>query len=115
MKTGYTHIAVVLDRSGSMSSVRKDTIGGFNSFLAEQKSAPGEATLTLVQFDNEYQTVFYEEKIANVPDLNDKTFVPRGGTALLDAIGKTITLTGQDLANKPENLRAEKVIVVIFD
>ena len=52
MRRDYTHISVILDRSGSMESIRDDTIGGFNAFLESQKSEPGTATLTLVQFDN---------------------------------------------------------------
>lgn len=79
---------VILDRSGSMETCRDDTIGGFNAFLREQQAEGG--TLSLIQFDHEYQVVYPATPIGAVQPLTTQTFVPRGGTALLDAIGKTI-------------------------
>jgi len=114
MKTDLTDISVVLDRSGSMQSVRNDTIGGFNAFLKTQKEAPGEALFTLVQFDDQYEVVYSGKNIKDVPDLTEKTFVPRGMTALLDAIGRTINATGSRLATMPEDERPSKVIFVIL-
>ncbi len=114
MKSGYTHIAVVLDRSGSMWSVAADTIGGFNTFLAEQKELKGEATLTLVQFDSEFETVYFSKPLIEIPNLTSKTYIPRSGTALRDAVGKTILLTGKWLEEKPEEERPEKVICLIL-
>lgn len=114
MKQDLTDITVVLDRSGSMSSVWTDTIGGFNSFLKTQKEAPGEATFTLVQFDNHYEVDYRGKNIQEIPDLNNETYVPRGGTALLDAIGRTINETGQRLAALAESDRPSKVIFVIL-
>jgi hypothetical protein len=111
MKSGYTHIAVVLDRSGSMSFCASDTVGGFNTFVAEQKKAEGEATMTLTQFDTEYEIVYDFKNIQDVPNL---TFVPRGNTALLDAIGRTIQTVGHSLESMPEAERPEKVIFVII-
>lgn len=78
----------ILDRSGSMETCRDDTIGGFNAFLNEQKADGG--TLTLILFDHEYQLVYTNKPIADVEPLTHKTFVPRGSTALLDAIGRAI-------------------------
>jgi len=78
----------ILDRSGSMETCRDDTIGGFNAFLNEQKIIGG--TLTLVQFDHEYLASYTNKPIQEVEPLSRETFVPRGSTALLDAIGKTI-------------------------
>jgi hypothetical protein len=114
MKQGYTDISIVLDRSGSMDSVKSDTIGGFNSFLKAQKEVPGEATITLAQFDDIYEVVYEGKKLQDAPLLNDQTFVPRGTTALLDAIGRTINATGKRLASMPEAERPEKVIFVIL-
>ena len=114
MKKGYTDISIVLDRSGSMDSVKSDTIGGFNSFLKAQKEVPGEATITLVQFDDIYEVVYEGIRLQDAPLLNDQTFVPRGTTALLDAIGRTINATGKRLAAIPETERPEKVIFVIL-
>jgi Mg-chelatase subunit ChlD len=81
----------VLDRSGSMDACRDDTIGGFNAFLREQQAEGG--TLTLILFDHEYQIVYDRKPIGDVQPLTTHTFVPRGSTALLDAIGKTIKNT----------------------
>lgn len=78
----------ILDRSGSMEVCRDDTIGGFNAFLREQQAEGG--TLTLVLFDHEYQVVYENKPITECPPLTEQTFVPRGATALLDAIGRAI-------------------------
>lgn len=114
MKQGYTHIVMVLDRSGSMGGVIDDTIGGFNHFLEEQKNAPGEATLTLVQFDTMYDFVHTNKRLQDVPALDRKTFVPRGGTALLDAIGRTVNETGAFLSGLSEDERPAQVMFVII-
>jgi len=110
-----THIAVLLDRSGSMGDIRDDAIGGFNCFLKEQKAAGANATLTLVQFDTESTDVVHESMpILEVPDLNLQTFQPRGGTPLLDALGQTIDSTGRALAAIPEANRPNKVVFVVI-
>lgn len=114
MRQGYTHIAIVLDRSGSMNSVREDTRGGFNTFLNGQKAAPGEATLTLVLFDHEYQLVHDQMDIKAVSALAEDQYVPRGTTALLDAVGRTIEETGKKLKELDEKDRPEKVLFVII-
>lgn len=108
-----TAIAVVLDRSGSMQSCRADTIGGFNAFLKKQRELPGYATLTLAQFDDVYEVVYLDRELKDVPDLTEETFVPRGTTALCDAIGKTIIALGEKLSKLPEVDRPGKVVVVI--
>jgi Mg-chelatase subunit ChlD len=110
-----THIAVLLDRSGSMGDIRDDAIGGFNCFLKEQQAAGANATLTLVQFDTESTDVVHESRpILEVPDLNHQTFQPRGGTPLLDALGQTIDSTGRALAAIPEANRPNKVVFVVI-
>jgi hypothetical protein len=86
-----TDIIVVLDRSGSMQSIGTSTVDGFNLFIKEQKAAKGEATITLVQFDNEYQIDYKNQPINETVDLIlGETFVPRAMTALFDAVGRTI-------------------------
>ncbi len=90
MKSDYTHITLVLDRSGSMESMRGDAIGGFNTFLKDQQAAPGIASLTLVQFDDRYEKPYEFAPLPSVEPLTEKTFVPRGSTALLDAVGQAI-------------------------
>ncbi|MGO9712554.1 MAG: VWA domain-containing protein, partial [Polyangiaceae bacterium] len=89
-KNDVTHITVVLDRSGSMSSVAADAVGGFNTFLAQQQKLPGAATMTLVQFDHEYQVVHEALNLRDVVPLTKETFVPRGQTALYDAVGRAV-------------------------
>ncbi len=114
MKQNHADITIVLDRSGSMSNVATDTIGGFNTFLDSQKKTPGTATFTLHQFDGKFETVVNAEDIQKVQDLTSKTFVPRGMTALLDAIGRSVTDAGARLEKLPEGERPAKVIFVIL-
>lgn len=118
MRDGYTHITVILDRSGSMDAIRNDTIGGFNAFLNEQKSGSGSATLTLVQFDsqNSYEVIHRFKVLEEIPEFTRETFIPRGGTPLLDAIGQGIndleaTLSTMREADKPSGI----VVVIITD
>lgn len=90
-KLMQTEIVVVLDRSGSMRTIDKATVEGFNKFLDEQKNSEGEAFVTLVQFDDRYEMNYQSVPVKNVDNLVlNETFIPRGSTALLDAIGKTI-------------------------
>lgn len=116
MKQGYTHISVILDRSGSMESVKSDTIGGLNKFLADQKACPGEATITLVQFDDRdpYEVINDCVPIKEAKDLTEATYTPRGWTPLLDAIGRGINDLGAKLAAKSKDQRPEKVLFVIL-
>jgi hypothetical protein len=111
---GLTHITFVLDRSGSMDSVRDDAIGGFNAFLDQQRGAPDKATLTLVQFDHEYTTVYRAQPIAEVPRLDRDHFIPRGQTALYDAVGRSVAETAEHIASLPENERPTRVVVAIL-
>ncbi len=111
MRDDYTHIAFVLDRSGSMDVIASDTIGGFNSFIESQKKVPGKATFTLLQFDDEFEPVYKNVDLQTVRPLD---FHPRGLTALYDAVGKTIVETGEFLSTLPESERPSKVIFVIL-
>lgn len=113
MKLGLSEIIVVLDRSGSMDGIKDDTIGGFNTFLEKQKEVPGEAAFTLVQFDDRYEVISNAVQLSDAKPLTRETFVPRGSTALLDAIGRTINQSGKRLADLKEEDRPEKVIFVI--
>ncbi|MBC7797307.1 MAG: VWA domain-containing protein [Pyrinomonadaceae bacterium] len=113
MKENYTDVNIVLDRSGSMASIKNDTIGGFNEFLREQQTVEGMATITLAQFDDVYDIVYRAIDVKAAPMLDDKTFVPRGSTALLDAIGRTINETGKRLSGLGDSEKPEKVIFVI--
>jgi hypothetical protein len=114
MRTDLTEIAFVLDRSGSMNAIAGDAIGGFNTFLTQQQALPGEARLTLVLFDHEYLVVQDNAGIHGVAPLDDKSYVPRGMTALLDAVGRTVDTMGQRLAATPEAQRPGQVILAIL-
>lgn len=110
-----TLISILLDRSGSMGSIKDDTIGGYNNFLSQQQAIPGDCTLTLTQFDTGGIDIVHENTpIANVPALNADTYQPRGGTPLLDALGKTIKSTGSALKAIPEDKRPDKIVFVII-
>ncbi|MFA6654109.1 MAG: vWA domain-containing protein, partial [Candidatus Delongbacteria bacterium] len=113
-KKDHTQLICVLDRSGSMESVADDAIGGFNTFIEEQKKQPGTMSVTLVLFDHEYLVPFKNKDIMKVEPLNRKSYVPRGVTALLDAVGRTVNEAGSELSKKKEKDRPEKVIVCIL-
>ena len=85
-----TELVFILDRSGSMSGLEKDTIGGFNSMLEKQRKEPGDAVVSTVLFDNEAEVIHDRVVIADVPNLTDKEYFVRGCTALLDAVGGAI-------------------------
>ena len=104
-------IVAVLDRSASMAHIKTDTEGGFNTFIDEQRKQPGSALVTLAQFDDQYEIAYENTPIADVPKLE---LIPRGMTALLDAVGKTITSVGVSLAGMDENDRPATVIMVIL-
>lgn len=113
MKENYTHISIILDKSGSMSSCLDATIEGLNSFLKEQKNEKGKVTVTFVMFNHRYSVVHDFVSLDKVSFLNKENYRPDGWTALLDAIGATIDTTGQALANLPEEERPSRVLVVI--
>ena len=117
-KEDLTHIAIILDRTGSMEEIREDTIGGFNAFLKEQQALPDEATLSLIQFDSQdsYEVIHHFEKIKSVPKLTPETYVPRASTPLLDAIGRGINDLESALGKmQPEKRPANVVMVIITD
>jgi hypothetical protein len=104
-----TLLAVLVDRSESMASCRSDMEGGLNTFLESQAQQPGLLDVTLAQFDTEYEIVFAPTRFTGMG--LRYILVPRGNTALLDAMGRFITETGEALAIKPEDERPGKVIV----
>lgn len=109
MKDNFTRIAVILDRSGSMSTIEGATVEGFNAFIDEQKKTPGDVTVKLVKFNAQLEVTF-DSKLSEVPRL--ERLEPWGGTALYDAMGTTISHLGTELSNLPESERPSKVIIV---
>src|SRR3990167_9926770 len=99
MTNEVTELVFILDRSGSMGSMCDEAIGGFNAFLEEQKKLPGEAKLTLCLFDHEYQLIHNGKDIKTVEPLSKDTYTPRGTTALLDAVGRTLDDVGKRITD----------------
>jgi uncharacterized protein YegL len=114
MNENLTEIVAILDRSGSMEHLTNDTIGGFNSFLKEQKEIPGNAVLTTVLFNDSYMLLHDRVDIEKVKPMTNKEYIAQGSTALLDAMGKTINDIGLKLHNTVENERPGKVIFFII-
>ena len=90
MKKNLTEIVFILDRSGSMSGLEADTIGGFNSMIEKQRKADGEALVSTVLFDNMSEVIHDRVNIHDIKPMTDRDYTVRGCTALLDAIGGAI-------------------------
>ncbi|GAA3802193.1 vWA domain-containing protein [Nocardioides panacisoli] len=110
-RADLTHLYFLLDRSGSMQSIKSDIEGGFAAFIEEQRKTSGECRVTLAQFDDEYDVVYSDRSLADVPPLD---LQPRNMTALLDAMGRMITTAGSELDALPEAERPGTVIVAIM-
>jgi uncharacterized protein YegL len=109
-----THTVVVLDSSGSMESIKDDTIGGFNSFLDDQRDEPGEATLTVYEFASTVDCLFQGRPIEEAPRLDAERYSPGGRTALYDAIA-TASVTAKDrIREHPASEKPDHVVVVVL-
>ncbi|SMO51423.1 vWA domain-containing protein [Fodinibius sediminis] len=107
-------IVLVIDKSGSMAAIKDDAIGGFNSFIAEQRKYDRDASVTFALFDDRYQLVCNGRDIRGMEALTEETYRPSGMTALLDAVGRTIDRVGDRLDSLPESDKPENVIVFIL-
>ena len=114
MKKGLTELVFVLDRSGSMSGLESDTIGGFNAMLEKQKALKGDCVVTSVLFDDRYELLHDRIRLAGVAPLTSESYFVRGNTALLDAIGRTIDKIGGVQQHTAPDEQAEKVLFVII-
>ena len=112
-KATATELVVILDRSGSMVNLTDDTIGGYNSFIEEQKKVPGRATLTTVLFDDLYEVLHDGVDLATVKPITNKEYFARGSTALLDAMGKAINTVNSRIQLYSEGNKPNKVIVMV--
>lgn len=113
MKKNLTELVFILDRSGSMTGLENDTIGGYNAMLRKQQSEDGEAVITTVLFDDKYELLHDRINLKAIAPITCKEYFVRGSTALLDAIGRTIHKIGTVQKNTAEEYRAEKVMFVI--
>ena len=108
-----TELVFILDRSGSMSGLESDTVGGFNSMIGKQKKEPGKCLVSTVLFDNESQVIHDRVPLERVPRLTEKEYFVRGCTALLDAVGGAIHHIGNIHKYARRSDRPEKTMFVI--
>lgn len=113
MKKNVTELVFILDRSGSMSGLESDTIGGYNAMLEKQKKEPGEAIITTVLFDDRYELLHDRINLRGIEPITDNEYFVRGSTALMDAVGKTINKIGNVQKHTAEDERPEHVMFVI--
>lgn len=113
MRKGLTEVAFILDRSGSMSGLEADTIGGFNSMISKQKKEDGEAIVSTVLFDDQQEVVYDRQPVKMVEPMTDRQYYVRGCTALLDAIGGAIHHIGNVHKYAREEDRPEKTMFII--
>ncbi|WKY47898.1 hypothetical protein Q5O24_00810 [Eubacteriaceae bacterium ES3] len=113
MKKNLTELIFILDRSGSMSGLESDTIGGYNSLLEKQKKEAGEAIITTVLFDDQYELLHDRIALNGIEKISETEYFVRGTTALLDAIGKTISKIDNVQKHTKEEEQASQVMFVI--
>lgn len=112
MKKGLTEIVFILDRSGSMSGLEADTIGGFNSMIEKQRKEDGEAVISTVLFDDATDVIYDRVDLKKIEKMTDKQYYVRGCTALLDAMGSAIHHIG-NVHKRLKNDCPEKTIFII--
>ena len=113
MKKGLTEIVFILDRSGSMSGLEADTIGGYNSMLDKQKKEEGDALISTVLFDDQTEILHDRKNLEKVEWITDKEYYVRGCTALLDAVGGAIHHISHIQKEMPEEEKPEKTLFII--
>lgn len=113
-KMKKAEIIIVLDKSGSMESIRQETISGFNEFLESQHENNADTRITLVQFNHRHHKVYESRSLNGIEKLNNENYTPEGLTALLDAIGITIQSTRKRLRDTKEKEQPDKVLFIII-
>lgn len=113
MNHNLTELVFILDRSGSMSGLEADTLGGYNSLLAKHQALPGECRITTLLFDHEQLLLHDRVDIRHVQPMTLEQYMPRGSTALLDALGTAINRLGYLQKHTPAEQRAGQVMLVI--
>ena len=114
MRNDLTELVFILDRSGSMHGLEKDTIGGFNSVLERNKALPGDASITTILFDHRFTILHDRQPIRSVAPITERDYSPAGMTALLDAVGQAIRKIDNVMAHTAEDYRAGTVQFVII-
>ena len=113
MKKGLTELVFILDRSGSMSGLEKDTIGGFNSLIEKQKQQEGKARVSVVLFDDTAEVIYDRKKLKKIEPMTEEQYYVRGCTALLDAVGGAIHHIGNLHKNMEDDKVPEKTLFII--
>jgi uncharacterized protein YegL len=113
MKKNVTEVVFILDKSGSMAGLETDTIGGYNSMLNKQRKAEGEAFVTTVLFNHQYELLHDRINVRGISPITERDYEVGGTTALLDAIGFSIQKIGNVQKYTSEEERADKVLFVI--
>ncbi len=115
-KNNTTELVFILDRSGSMGGLEKDTIGGFNSMIEKQKKEKGECLVTTVLFDHMIMTLHDRVKLSEIKPMTDSDYTVRGCTALIDAIGSTVShIESVHRYARPEDVPAQTLFVITTD
>lgn len=114
MRQGLTELVFILDRSGSMSGLESDTVGGYNAMLEKQKKEDGQAYISTVLFDDRQEVIHDRVSLESVKPMTDKEYFVRGCTALLDAIGGAVHHIGTIHKYAREEDRPEKTVFVII-
>ncbi len=114
MNPNLMELVFILDRSGSMSGKESDTIGGFNSLVEKQRKEEGDAVVTVVLFDDQYEVLYDRVPLKDVPEMTTKEYYVRGSTALLDAVGKTVNHIKAVQDGTEEEVRPAKSLFVII-
>ena len=116
MNNNITELVFILDRSGSMSGLESDTIGGFNSMIEQQKKLDGECLVSTILFDDESKVLHDRVKLADIPKMTDKDYVVGGCTALIDAIGGAIKhIESIHKYARPEDVPTNTMFVITTD
>ena len=113
MKKDLVELVFILDRSGSMSGLESDTIGGFNSMLDKQKHTAGEAIVSTVLFDDQFEVLHNRKRISEIKSISKEQYYVRGSTALLDAIGRSIVKMASVYRKLKTDEKPEKTVFVI--
>lgn len=115
-KNDVTELVMILDRSGSMSGLESDTIGGYNGMLEKQKKTPGKVLVSTVLFDDETEVLYDRVPLGKMSRMTDREYFTRGCTALLDAVGGAVTHINRVQAEMaPEEVPAKTIFVIITD
>lgn len=109
MKQNYTHLVLLIDRSGSMRTIKNDMEGGLKTFLDKQRLEPGTCTITAAQFDSEYEILYNR---VSIKEINEIKIDPRGSTALIDSMARLIGEVGRDLDSIPEDEKPDRVLFI---